>query len=528
MRAHEYDYIIVGAGSAGCVLANRLTERADVRVLLLEAGGRDFHPLIHMPAGLSRLVGNTSLNWEFYTEPEPELNGRRLYWPRGKVQGGSSSINAMCYVRGDARDYEEWASMGLGGWSYRDVLPLFRRAERRQSGANQFHGADGPLGVSDLRHRNILSDVFVDAAVECGHPRNDDFNGATQAGFGHYQVTQWNGRRCSAAVAYLNPVRARQNLTIVSHASTRRVTLEGARAVGVEYLHRGELKIARATGEVLLAAGAIGSPQLLMCSGIGPIDELESVGIRVRIAHPEVGRNLHDHVDYCTLRKCREPVTYDFSLLREAAEGLRYFLTQDGPGSSNIAEAGGFARSSLARDERADLQFHFVPAQLDDHGRNRMPGHGYTLHACILRPLSRGHIGLRSDSTGDAPRIFANYLRERADLDTLVEAVQMSRDLLAARAFDRWRGAEIYPGDGVRSDADIIGAIRAKAETVYHPVGTCRMGADEASVVDSQLRVRGVAGLRVVDASVMPKIVGGNTNAPTIMIAEKAADLLAR
>ena len=528
MREHEFDYIIVGAGSAGCVLAHRLSERPDVRVLLLEAGGRDFHPLIHMPAGLSRLVGNTTLNWEFYTEPEPELNNRRLYWPRGKVQGGSSSINAMCYVRGDARDYDEWAAMGLDGWSYRDVLPLFRRSARQQRGADEFHGVDGPLGVSDLRHRNILSDVFVAAALECGHAPNEDFNGATQAGFGHYQVTQWNGRRCSTSVAFLDPVRTRPNLTIVSNASTRRVLLEGSRAVGVEYLHGGTVERARADGEVLLAAGAIGSPQLLMCSGIGPIDELESVGVRVQVPHAEVGRNLHDHVDYCTLQKCREPVTYDFGLLREAAEGIRYFLTNDGPGSSNIAEAGGFARSSHARDERADLQFHFVPAQLDDHGRNRMPGHGYTLHACILRPLSRGHIGLRSDATGDAPRIFANYLRERADLETLVEAVKMSREIFAARAFDRWRGPEVFPGDAVRSDADIVAAIRAKAETVYHPVGTCRMGADEASVVDPQLRVRGIAGLRVVDASVMPKIVGGNTNAPTIMIAEKAAELLRR
>jgi choline dehydrogenase len=528
MSEQEFDYIIVGAGSAGCVLANRLSERADVRVLLLEAGGRDLHPLIHMPAGLSRLVGNTTLNWEFYTEPEPELNGRRLYWPRGKVQGGSSSINAMCYVRGDARDYDEWAAMGLDGWSYRDVLPFFRKAERQQHGANEFHGADGPLGVSDLRHRNILSDVFIEAALERGHARNDDFNGATQTGFGHYQVTQWKGRRCSTSVAYLNPARTRPNLSIVSNASVRRVLLEGARAVGVEYLHRGTLKRVRTTGEVLLAAGAIGSPQLLMCSGIGPIDELEAVGVSVQIPHAEVGRNLHDHVDYCTLQKCREPVTYDFGLLREAAEGLRYFLTNDGPGSSNIAEAGGFARSSHARDERADLQFHFVPAQLDDHGRNRMPGHGYTLHACILRPLSRGHISLRSDSAVDAPRIFANYLRERTDLDTLVEAVKMSRDIFAARAFDRWRGEEVFPGDALRSDADIIASIRAKAETVYHPVGTCRMGVDEASVVDPQLRVRGVTGLRVVDAAVIPQIIGGNTNAPTVMIAEKAADLLSR
>ncbi len=522
----EFDYVIVGAGSAGCVLANRLSERGDLRVLLLEAGGRDLNPFIHMPAGLSKLVGNTRINWNHETEPEPHLNGRRLYWPRGRVLGGSSSINAMCYVRGDARDYDEWASFGLEEWSYRHVLPYFRKAEYQQRGASSYHGAAGPLGVSELRHRNPLSGVFLAATGELGYAVNDDFNGAHQQGFGFYQVTQREGRRSSTAVAYLHPVRSRPNLVVRTGALTRSIVIEGGRAVGVQYEAGGRLARVHARREVLLAAGAIGSPQILMCSGVGPPSALESVGVPVRVPLDSVGQNLHDHIDYCTLQKSTQPVTYDFGAVREALEGLRYLFTRSGPGSSNIAEAGGFLRSSLARDERADVQFHFVPAQLDDHGRNRMPGHGYTLHACNLRPRSRGHIALRSGSTADPPRIHANYLSDPDDLPVLVEAVKISREIFAARAFDAFRGAEVYPGEHVRSDAEIAAAIRAKAETVYHPVGTCRMGVDAESVVDPRLRVRGVEALRVIDASVMPKIIGGNTNAPTIMIAEKAADWL--
>ena len=521
-----HDTIIVGAGSAGCVLANRLGANPAHRVLLLEAGGRDWHPFIHMPAGLAKLVDNRRVNWSYTTEPEPNLGGRRLWWPRGKVLGGSSSINAMVYTRGDPRDYDEWAAAtGDERWDWRHVLPLFKRAEGNTRGADEFHGADGPLAVSDLRHHNLLSAVFVDAAAAAGFARNDDFNGAAQAGFGLYQVTQKNGARCSAAVAYLRPARARENLAVLTGATTTRVLLDGGRAVGVEYRHRGGTHRAEA-GRVILAGGAINSPQLLMLSGIGPADHLREHGIAPAHDLPGVGANLQDHLDICTLVRSTRPVTYD--RINDVAVALRFLLKRDGIGTSNVAEAGGFARSRLAPDARCDVQFHFVPALLDDHGRNRLDGFGYTVHACALRPRSRGAIRLRSADPLAPAAIHANYLgdAEGADLRTMVEAARLSREILAQAPFAPYRGAEIFPGADATTDADLAAFIRRKAETIYHPSGTCRMGDDEDAVVDGELRVRGVDGLRVVDASVMPTLVGGNTNAPTIMIAERAAELL--
>jgi len=522
-----YDYIIVGAGSAGCVLAHRLSVLDTLRVLLIEAGGPDRHPMIHMPAGIALLAGNRRVNWRYRTESEPELAGRRLYWPRGKVLGGSSSINAMCYTRGHPRDYDEWAAVTTPAWSYAAVLPYFLRSEDHHgSGESGYHGHGGPLSVEDLKFRNPLSGVFIEAAVACGLPRNEDFNGRQQEGVGFYQVTQRDGRRSSAATAYLAPARHRRNLTIRTGCLATRILFSGAKASGVEFTHAGKLEQVRATREVLLCAGTIGSPQLLLLSGVGPAAELEALGIGVTADSREVGRNLQDHLDFCTLNQCPEPITYDFTRAQMLAVGLRYFLTRSGPGVSNVAEAGAFVHTSLAPDERADVQLHFVPAQLDEHGRNRLPGHGFTVHACVLRPASRGTLTLRSALATDPPRIQPRYLSEPGDLEVLLEGIRISRDIIAAAPFARFRGRELFPGEGLGTRAELEAIVRRKAETIYHPAGTCRMGGDTGAVVDSELRVQGVEGLRVADASVMPRLIGGNTNAPTIMIAEKAAELI--
>jgi choline dehydrogenase len=522
-----FDYIIIGAGSAGCVLANRLSEDPAVKVLLLEAGPRDWHPFIHMPAGLAKLVNQKGVNWDYNTVAEPHLDHRVLWWPRGKVLGGSSSINAMCYIRGVPADYDDWAAQGATGWHWDNVLPYFRRSEGNTRGADAWHGAEGPLSVSDLRHTNPLSEVFLQAAEQTGLPRNRDFNGAGQLGVGFYQVTQRDGARCSSAVAYLHPVRDRPNLTVHTGAQVGRITFEGRRANGVTYAMGGRAFHQPAAREVLVCGGAINSPQLLMLSGIGPADDLRRHGIEVLADLDGVGGNLQDHLDICTLFKSTQRVTYD--RVGDLKIAFDYYLRgHRGAGSSNIAEAGGFARSPLAPDDRADIQFHFVPAMLDDHGRHRLPGDGYTLHACFLRPRSRGRITLATNRPGDKPRIAANYLgdEEGFDLKMMVECAKISREILARKAFDPYRGAPIFPTRTDLDDAALVDFVRAKAETVYHPVGTCRMGSDAGAVVDPELRVRGVEGLRVVDASVMPSLIGGNTNAPTIMIAERAADLI--
>jgi len=523
----EFDYIIIGAGSAGCVLANRLSADPQLQVLLVEAGPRDRHPFIHMPAGLARLVDNRRLNWSYHTEPEPQLQGRRLWWPRGKVLGGSSSINAMCYVRGVAGDYDRWAAAGASGWDWAGVLPWFRQAECNSRGGDALHGDAGPLHVSDLRHVNPLSHAFVDAGVQAGHPHNADFNGPTQVGVGLYQVTQKQGERCSSAAAYLAPVRQRRNLHVLTGAQVERIQVDAGRAHGIVLRQGRQRQHLHARREVLLSAGAVNSPQLLMLSGIGPADALRAHGITVRLDQPQVGANLQDHLDICTLYRTVPGVSYDRA--SELKIAFDWFLRgHRGAGSSNIAEAGGFVRSRFAADERADIQFHFVPAMLDDHGRHRLPGDGYTLHACYLHPRSRGRIALAGADPSLAPRIHANYLGDDDgfDLKMMIEAARLSRDLLRQPAFDRWRRAPIFPAREDLDDAGLEAFIRAKAETIYHPVGTCRMGSDDAAVLDPQMRLRGVDGLRVIDASAMPTLVSGNTNAPVIMMAERAAALI--
>lgn len=520
-----YDYIVVGAGSAGCVLAHRLSADPSRTVLLLEAGHGDRSPFIHMPAGISRLVHNRRINWDYYTEPQRKLVNRRLWWPRGKVLGGSSSINAMCYIRGQAEDYDGWAQAGCAGWSYAELLPYFRASENSYRPPSVFHGKDGPLDVSELPFRNPLSTVFIQAAIEYGLLTNPDFNAGSQRGVGFYDVTQRAGRRCSSATAFLGASRGRPNLTVLTGSWVTRICLAGDRSVGVELVQGRKLNRV-AGGEVVLAAGAVNSPQLLMLSGIGPPAHLESMGVQVAVPLPGVGHNLQDHLDYATLYTCLQPLTYDFGATREALAALRYWLTHSGPAVSNIAEAGGFVSAGQGDRSRPDVQLHFVPLQLDDHGRNRMSGNGFTLHASLLRPESRGYIELRSSDPHDKPAICPNYLESEVDLDTLTAAVTLSRDIIRQPAFQAFRGREIFPGCGIDDAVSVRESIRRKAETIYHPVGTCKMGTGSDAVVDSSLRVHGIRGLRVADASIMPRIVSGNTNAPTIMIAERAATLI--
>jgi choline dehydrogenase len=524
----RFDYIIIGAGSAGCVLANRLTENPDVRVLLLEAGGRDTSMLVRMPAGVGTLIkGKNAHNWAFETEPQGNLDGRELYWPRGKGWGGSSSINGMVYIRGHARDYDQWAQMGLKGWSYCEVLPYFKRSETLETGGNAYHGNDGPLYVSWGKSTNPLYSAVVEAAVEAGHKKSDDFNGYDQEGFGAYQLTIKDGERWSASFAYLKPALKRPNLAVRSHAHTTKLLIEDKVCVGVEYAH--DAKSPRtsvfATKEVFVCAGTVQSPQILMLSGIGPSEKLSALNIPVVVDSPDVGQNLQDHLDVLLLQDCSQPITA-YSLnkgIKQYATALEYMFKKSGLGRENFLESGGFAKSREGLD-RPDLQFHFVNALVEDHGNVAATKDGFSIHVCQLRPESRGEVTLASADPFAAPQIDPNYLATEEDRRALREGFKMARTIVAQSAMSAYRGAEFKPGVAIQSDEDIDAYIKATAETIYHPVGTCRMGTDKNAVVDQDCKVLGVSNLRVVDASVMPNLIGGNTNAPTMMIAEKISD----
>ncbi|SDO41017.1 GMC family oxidoreductase [Pseudomonas jinjuensis] len=524
----EFDYIIVGAGSAGCVLANRLSADPSVRVCLLETGPEDTSPLIHTPLGVAAILPTKHVNWAFHTVPQPGLGGRRGYQPRGKALGGSSSINGMIYIRGHRSDYDDWAELGNSGWSYDEVLPYFRKSEKHHGGSSEFHGGDGELYVGRAQE-HAATGAFIEAAKRAGHDYNPDFNGAEQEGVGPYDVTIRDGRRWSAATAFLKPIRELHgNLTVMTGARAQRIILQGKRATGVQVSVKGQRMELKARREVLLSAGAFGSPQLLMLSGIGAESEIRPHGIAMRHELPGVGQNLQDHPDLVLCYK-----SHDTSLLGISPTGTvnmgkglaEYMRHRTGPLASNCAESGAFLRTDTSLS-RPDIQLHAVIGTIDDHGRKLHWGHGFSCHVCVLRPKSIGSVGLDSADPFAAPRIDPNFLGHEDDVRTLLKGYRMVQEIVEQSPMARFGLKDIY-GKGMHSDEQLIELLRRRTDSVYHPVGTCKMGSDELAVVDDRLRVHGIEGLRVVDASIMPTLVGGNTNAPSIMIAERAAEWIA-
>ena len=524
----EADYVVVGAGSAGCVMAARLSEDPGTRVVLLEAGGRDSNPWIHIPLGFGKTFADARVNWKFQTDPDPGANNRSIYWPRGKVLGGSSSINAMVYIRGQHEDFEHWRQLGNAGWSSTDVLPYFRRAEHQTRGADAYHGTDGPLAVSNARYSHPLCDAFIESAVELGFPRNDDFNGATQEGVGYQQMTTRNGRRCSTAVGYLRPAMKRGNLRVITHALTERVVFDGTRAVGVAFRENGVPRTVRAAREVIMCGGAIGSPQILLLSGVGPATHLADMGIDVVHDLPGVGQCLQDHYSASVKIRCAHPITFNdvmMSPLRKLGIGLRYMMFRDGPLTMAAGPVALFART---RPELAipNVKIAISPFSADNPAAGLHKFSGFTVIVYALRPDSRGEIKLKSPDPAQHPSIMPRYLSAETDQRITVDGLKLIRRLLGTRHFADYNDSEYLPGSAVQTDDELLAYARQYGGTVYHPTSTCRMGHDPMAVVDDQLRVHGMTGLRVVDASIMPTVSSGNTNATVIMIAEKAVDMM--
>jgi len=524
----RYDYIIIGAGSAGCVLANRLSEDAGTSVLVLEFGGSDRSVLIQMPSAFSLPMNTSKYNWRYETVAEPHLDNRRLHCPRGKVLGGSSSINGLVYIRGHACDFDEWESLGAKNWGYRNCLPYFKRAEQYKFGGDDYRGGAGPLATNNGNNmQNPLYGAWVEAGTEAGYIKTDDCNGYMQEGFGAMHMTVKDGVRWSTANAYLRPAMSRPNLTVITHAMSRRILLDGKRAVGVEYDQGGQTHKVMCNREVLVASGPIGSPHLLQRSGIGPAAVLKSAGIEVRHDLPGVGENLQDHSEIYIQYACKEPVTLNgkMSLLGKALIGLRWLLFKDGLGASNHFEAGGFIRSSKGL-RWPDIQFHFLPAAMRYDGDKPFKGHGFMVLTGPNKPKSRGHVRALSADPYQHPQICFNYLESEEDREGFRRCVRLTREIIAQPAMDRYRGEELAPGPQVQTDEEIDAFVRANMESTMHPCGSCRMGEDDMAVVDSALRVHGLQGLRVIDSSVFPSEPNGNLNAPTIMLAERAADLV--
>jgi choline dehydrogenase len=523
----EVDYIVVGAGSAGCVLANRLSADGRNQVLLLEAGGRDTNPWIHVPVGYFKTMHDPKLDWCYRTEPDEKLAGRQIQWPRGKVLGGSSSLNGLLYVRGQREDYDRWAELGNEGWSFEEVLPYFKKSEDQERGASEYHGVGGPLKVSDLRLRRPIADHFIKAAQEIGIPYNEDYNGERQEGVGYFQQTAYKGFRWSTAKGFLRPAMKRTNIRVETGAQTLRIVFEGKRAVAVEYLQGGERRIARARREIVLSAGAIGSPQILQLSGVGPAEVLQRAGVPVVHALPGVGRNLQDHLQVRLVFKTRERTLNDEvnSPLRKLWIGLQYIFSRTGPLTLAASQVAIFTRSS-AEVERPDIQFHMQPLSADKPGEGAHPFSAFTASVCQLRPWSRGHLEIRSPDPLRYPAIHANYLDDERDHPVVIGGVKVARRIAQADALRPHIISEFVPGAHFASDAELLEAARRHSQSIYHPAGTCKMGCDGQAVVDARLRVHGLSGLRVADASIMPELVSGNTNAPTIMIGERAADMI--